>query len=209
MNVFPVRTDAPLLNGPPQGQWTATDWDQLPDDGNRYEIIKGVLYLAYWSDELYMPSFYHQWINQNLIGYIGFPANQQGLAFAVTAPIGVFMPGCDPVQPDFVVVKKERAAIIHDRRIYGIPDLIVEILSPSNRAYDETTKMNAYAAAGLSEFGVVDPMSKQLRIFELDVPGQFREPRLFNESDTAHFKCLPTIEFTVGDLFAGTPDSTL
>ncbi len=87
--------------------------------------------------------------------------------------------------------------------------MIVEILSPSNRVYDETTKMNAYAAAGLPEFGVVDPMSRQLRIFELDVPGQFREARVFNEGDTAHLGYLPTIEFRVGDLFAGAPDSTL
>ncbi len=201
--VMPFDTAAPRLQGPPQGQWTLADWEQLPEDGNVYEIINGVLYMTG------SPSYFHQWINQNLVGYIGFPANQQGLAFAVTAPVGVFMPGCDPVQPDFVVVKKDRAEIIHDRRIYGIPDLIVEILSPSNRVYDETTKMNAYAAAGLPEFGVLDPMSRQLRIFELDVPGQFREARVFNADDLAHFKCLPTIEFRVGDLFAGAPDTTL
>lgn len=201
--VMPYITDAPQLQGPPQGQWTAADWEQLPADGNLYEIIDGVLYMTS------SPSYFHQYIIFNLTRLVGIPAFEQGLAHVAFAPIGVFMPGCDPVQPDFVVVKKERAEIIHDRRIYGIPDLIVEILSPSNRAYDETTKMNAYATAGLPEFGVVDPMSKQLRIFELDVPGQFREARIFNEADTAHFKCLPTIEFKVGDLFAGAPDNTL
>lgn len=201
--IMPYSTAAPLIQGPPQGQWTAADWEQLPDDGNLYEIIDGVLYMTG------SPSYFHQWINQNLVGYIGFPANQQGLAFAVTAPVGVFMPGCDPVQPDFVVVKSERAEIIHDRRIFGVPDLIVEILSPSTRAYDETIKLEAYAAAALPEYGILDPVNQTLRIFELDVPGQYRAARVFGAGDMANFGCLPTLQFRVGDLFAGAPDSTL
>lgn len=121
----------------------------------------------------------------------------------------VVTPGCDPVIPDYAIVTRERRAIVHDRRIHGVPDVMIEILSPSNRAYDEVIKWQAYADAGVPEFAVLDPMSRQLRIFELDVPGQFHETRVFNADDLAHFGCLPTIEFRVGDWFAGAPDSTL
>src|SRR5262245_26364987 len=81
--------------------WNYARWEQLPDDGNRYEVIDGVLYMTT------VPSFFHQWIIQQFARYVGMPAADAGLAFFAFAPIGVLMPGCDPVQPDFVLVRKE------------------------------------------------------------------------------------------------------
>ena len=66
------------MPGPPQGQWTYADWEELPDDGNRYEIIDGVLYMTT------APSFFHQWIVNRLERHITIPAEDQGLAFAFT-----------------------------------------------------------------------------------------------------------------------------
>src|SRR3712207_3201060 len=114
--------------------WCYARWEQLPDDGNRYEVIDGVLYMTT------APSNFHQWIIQGLQEYIGIPVRRQNLGYAFAAPIGLLMPGCQPVQPDFVVVLKDNASIIHDRRIRGVPNLIVEVLSPSNAVYDEETK---------------------------------------------------------------------
>lgn len=200
MATLVFRTDAPLVKGPPQGHWAYEDWEALPDDGNRYEIIDGTLYMTT------APSLFHQWVVHMLIGYIGFPAAQQKLAYAYTAPVGVLMPGCDPVQPDFVVVKADRTHLLEDgKRIMGVPDLIVEILSPGNRAYDETIKLPAYANAGVPEVGIIDPDQRQLRLYQLDVPGQFLPPVIYDESDMAHFGCLPTISFRVRALFEGGP----
>ncbi len=53
------------------------------------------------------------------------------------------MPGCDPVQPDYVVILKSNAAIIADRRIRGVPNIIIEVQSPGNSAYDERVKLVA------------------------------------------------------------------
>jgi hypothetical protein len=44
MTTLVIPTEAPAVPGPPQGQWTYADWEDLPDDGNRYEIIDGVVY---------------------------------------------------------------------------------------------------------------------------------------------------------------------
>ncbi len=44
MRTLVISTDAPTVPGPPQGHWTYADWEALPDDGNIYEIIDGVLY---------------------------------------------------------------------------------------------------------------------------------------------------------------------
>jgi Uma2 family endonuclease len=199
-----IPTDAPAVRGPKQGEWTYEDWETLlPDDGNRYEIIDGMVYMTT------VPSNFHQYILKRLYRLVGIPAEDAELADAYFAPIGVLMAGATPVQPDFVVVLKKNLGIIHERRIRGVPDLIVEILSPANSEYDEGVKLEAYARAGVSEYGVIDPKTRQVRVYRLQGAGQYGDPAYYNEADTMAFACLPTISFTVGDLFAGATDTTL
>ncbi len=204
MITLPIPTEsATSVRGPTQGNWTYADWEQLPDDGSRYEIIDGMLYVTT------APSFFHQWILQRLHRHIGIPAEDSGLAICAFAPIGVLMPDCDPVQPDFLIIRRENAAIIRDRRIHGVPDLIIEVISPGSAAYDEGVKLEAYARAGVPEYGVIDPAARRLRLYALEMPGQFAAPREFGEGDTLSFGCLPNIVLNVSDLFAHAPDTTL
>jgi Uma2 family endonuclease len=203
MPTLVIPTDAPLLMGPAQGHWAYAHWEALPDDGNRYEIIDGVLYVSK------SPSTFHQWIVFSLIRYLGVPATEQGLAYVLPAPVGVLMPGCDPVQPDLVVVRRERAGIIYDRRIRGIPDLIVEVLSPGNAQYDLQVKLVAYAAAGLPEYAVVDPAARALTHYRLAAPGRYEIAAEVGEEGRVTFDCLPAISLAVGALFASAPDTTL
>lgn len=202
MNALVVPTDAPAVTGPPQGHWTHADWERLPEDGKRYEIIGGVLYMST------APSFFHQWIVLQLVEYIGIPAKQQGRAIPIFAPVGVLMPGCDPVQPDFAIVRAERASIIHERRIRGVPDAIVEILSPGNRSYDEEIKRDACASAGLPEYVIVDPEARTLQRYRLE-QGRYGAPATYGEADLFQFDCLPEQAVRVEDLFTGSPDTTL
>ncbi len=198
-----IPTSGAIVNGPPQGHWTHAHWEALPDDGNRYEVIDGVLYMTT------APSYFHQWIVRRLDRFVGVPAEQQKLAFAAVAPVGLLMPGCDPVQPDFVLVLAARASIIRDRRIQGVPDLIVEVISPGSAAYDERVKLAAYAAAGLPEYAIVDPAVRTLKLYYLEAPGRYSAPQLFTSADPVTFRCLPTISFKLSDLFEGTPDTSL
>ncbi len=200
---IPTDADAPAVYGPPQGRWTYADWERLPDDNNQYEIIDGVLYMST------APSYFHQYIILNLVQYVGIPAKTTGLALPAFAPIGVIMPGCDPVQPDFLIVLSSRVSIIHDRRVWGAPDLIVEILSRGNAPYDREVKLAACAGAGVPEYAIVDPRARTLSHYHLDAHGAYGSPRVYGAADALSFACLPTITLTVGDLFAGAPDTTL
>jgi len=203
MNVLIVPTDAPTVTGPPQGRWTYADWENLPADGNRYEIIDGVLYMTT------APSSFHQWVISQLYDLLGGPAKRQAIAYPYFAPIGVIMPGCDPVQPDFVLVRKENAAIIRDRRIWGVPDLIVEALSPGSVAYDQGVKLAAYARAGVPEYAIIDLAARTVRLYALAGTGQYGPPREFAPGQTVAFACAPSIEVPISELFAGAPDTTL
>ena len=184
--------------------WCYARWEQLPDDGNRYEVIDGVLYMTT------SPSFFHQWIIMRLLQLVGFPAQEQGLAYAITAPVGVLMPGCDPVQPDFLLVRQDRAAIIHDRRIRGVPDLIAEVLSPTNPEQDTEVKRRNYARAGVPEYWIVRPATRDLLVcWQPDASlGDYAQVRLVAPGAELVSPTLP-LRVTVADLFAGAPDSTL
>jgi len=155
------------------------------------------------------PSLFHQWIIQNLYTLLGYPAIQQKLAFAFVAPAGVLMPGCELVQADFVLVLAERASMIYDRRIRGVPDMMAEVLSPGSSDYDEGVKLAAYARAGVPEYAVIDPAKRLLRLHTRPQVDEYSASRTFHADDTVTFACLPTLSLTVGDLFAGAPDTTV
>lgn len=184
--------------------WNYERWMTLPDDGNRYEVIDGVLFVTT------APSFFHQWIVRQIALQLIAQIDQQGKGWTVWAPVGVRMPGCDPVQPDIVVVRREDRHIIHDRRINGVPALIVEVLSPSNPETDETIKRAAYARAGVPEYWIVRPASRDVILCTSPDPitGNFLQTALIAADGTL---TSPTLPFSapVAGFFAGSPDETV
>lgn len=77
------------------------------------------------------------------------------------APLDVFLDQENAYQPDILFVSKERLNIIKEDGIYGIPDLIIEILSISNSYHDLKTKKNVYEKYGVKEYWIIDPMDKE------------------------------------------------
>lgn len=197
-----VPTAAPLVAGAKQGDWTYADWERLPDDGCRYEIIEGVLYVST------APKSIHQWLTGRLYRYIALPAETRGIALCFFAPFGVIMPGAAPVQPDFTIITRQRASILTEKGARGVPDAIIEILSPHNRAFDEIIKRDAYAAAGVPEYGILDPDAPSFRVFSLR-DGVYDDAALLGMDDPVAFACLPGISFTLRDVFADLPDQLL
>jgi Uma2 family endonuclease len=138
--------------------WCLEKWEQLPDDGNRYEVIDGVLYMST------APSFDHQQVILALVELVGLPLRHAGIAIPAFAPVGVIMLGADPVQPDFVLVRTERRDIISAGRIRGVLDLIAEVLSPGNAEHDMVVKRGAYARAGVPEYWIVRPDTQDVLV---------------------------------------------
>src|SRR5687767_10761563 len=122
-------------------------WD-CPDDGKRYEVIDGQLYVSP------APSWQHQRGATRLLLYVGPHVIQRGLGEIVSAPVGVKLDDENGVQPDLVYVSNERAHIIVERGVEGAPDLVVEVLSPSTQARDRGVKMRRYAAAGVLHYWI-------------------------------------------------------
>ena len=140
--------------------WCYEKWERLPDDGNRYEVIDGVLYMST------SPSFWHQGSILLLVEHVGLPLKQRGIAVMSAAPVGVIMPGADPVQPDFLLIRSERRNIIaEDGRIRGVPDLIAEVLLPSHPELDMVVKRAAYARACVPEYWILRPEPRDVLVY--------------------------------------------
>ena len=82
----------------------------------------------------------------------------------LTAPLDVFFPGADPVQPDLLVLLPGGQARLVRRGIEGPPDLIVEVLSPANSAHDQVRKRELYARGGVREHWIVDPEQRVIEV---------------------------------------------
>ena len=187
----------------PTATWDLARWETLPNDGNRYEVIDGVLYMTT------APSTYHQYITKQIARVLLTQIDDAGVGETLWAPIGVIMPGCDPVQPDLVVVPATARAIFQDRRIRGVPALIVEILSPSNPDQDLDVKRKAYARAGLPEYWIVRPAERDVLV--CTQPDQTLEAYL----QTDHVRpdgqlASPTlpVRVPIAPFFMGAPDPT-
>lgn len=71
--------------------WNYARWSQLPDNGNRYEVIDGVLYATT------SPAFFHQWIIRQIVKGLFEQLDDRGIGITAWTPIGVLMSGCDSV----------------------------------------------------------------------------------------------------------------
>ncbi len=147
---------------PPQGKWTYEDYRHLPDDGMIYEIIEGELHMAP------APIPIHQEYGGEMFWALQNFAKKHGVGKAYIAPLDVILPGvAEPVQPDVLFILKERLHIVQPGRIEGAPDIIVEVLSPSNWNIDRGKKFRAYAQSGVREYWIIDPQARTIELFVL------------------------------------------
>ena len=122
-----------------------------PDDGRRHEIIDGDHYVNP------APSTYHQTVSRRLQHQLYTQIELQGRGVVYNAPVDVQLTDHDIVQPDLVVVLAARTRMITPTKIKGVPDLVVEILSPSTASNDLALKRQLYERTGVAEYWIADP----------------------------------------------------
>jgi len=146
-----------------QGEWTYEDYLNLPDDGCRYEIIEGILYMSN------APSFDHQYTVMEIAFNLKSFVNQNQLGYVLTAPFEIHIAEkTRPVQPDVLFIGAKRGLLRGAKYFDGSPDLVVEVLSPSTRRFDQFTKFRAYEKAHVPEYWIADPKSRLVQVYTLD-----------------------------------------
>lgn len=142
--------------------WTITDLDLLPDNGTRYEIIDGELFMTR------APRWKHQKVANNICAALNNCPDTAKLGEATTTP-GIIFSEADNVIPDVVWASYARLETLLDatEHLTGAPELIVEVLSPGadNERRDREVKLKLYTLQGVQEYWIVDPRLQQVQIF--------------------------------------------
>ncbi len=134
---------------------------EAPDDGQRYEVIDGLLYVSA------TPSLEHQEAVAALLTILRVHVRAEQLGRVIVAPFGVILDKFTGVEPDILFVSHERAHLLKSRGLEGPPDLAVEVLSPSTRRTDREVKFERYARAGIPHYWIIDPLALTLEAYIL------------------------------------------
>ena len=127
-----------------------------------YEIIGGKKIMAPAANTI------HNAIGGRLYMFIGTYLDAKDLGYCFTDSVDIHFPNGSLFQPDFSIVLKENKQIIKwGGDIYGVPDMVVEILSKSTRNKDLGIKKDTYEAQGVREYWIIDPWSKSIDVYLL------------------------------------------
>ena len=187
-------------------RFTSADLEFFPlDDGNRYEIIAGELYVSK------APHAYHQDVCSRIWSKLDQWIAQSGNGRAFMAA-GVIFAEDDDVIPDIVWASSSRLATIFgpEGHLHAAPELVVEVLSPgaANEKRDRESKLNLYSRREVHEYWIVDWTQRRIEVFRREEE-QLKLTATLTESDTLATPLLPAFACPVVDIFKGIPaDST-
>jgi Uma2 family endonuclease len=138
---------------------TIEDYEQLPE-GAPFQLINGELVMS----PAPMPR--HQRILLKLFKLIDKFVSENQLGEILFSPIDVYLTKKNAFQPDLIFLSKDNPFYLTETKITGPPDLVIEILLPSNAKYDLMSKKKVYEQTGVKEYWIVDPEAKSIEIFE-------------------------------------------
>ena len=182
-------------------KYTYADYLKFPND-ERWEIIDGIPSMQS------APTWQHQSISRELIlQFGGYLSNSQCQVFA--APFDLRLPEIEEKvddqdvtnvhQPDLLVVcDKSR---LKGTGYYGIPSLVIEILSPSTVRNDRLLKFNIYEKVGVKEYWIVEPDTKLVNVFVLQDNNRYGRTELYTETDNVTVSIFPDLIIDLSKIF--------
>lgn len=180
---------------PAQGHWTYADYQRLPDDGRRYEIIRGVLYVTN------APNVDHQYTVTALGAKFYVFATEHKLGHVFVAPCEVHLSEeSKPVQPDIFFIQQDRLPKRRSPFFAGAPDLIVEVISPGSIRLDRVTKFTEYEQTGVAEYWIVDPQARIIEVYVLS-NGEYGLLGTFKDEELVQSQVLAGISIVASTLF--------
>lgn len=180
-----------------QIRWTVADLELLPDNGNRYEIIDGELFVTR------APHWKHQQVSGRIFARLDTWSVESNRGQAAVVP-GVLFSDADNVIPDVVWVSSERLNILLDPagHLNGAPELVIEVLSPGaeNERRDRELKLKLYSVRGVQEYWIVNWQVQQVEVYRRGQAVLKLAATLLG-TDTLTSPLLPGFACAVGSLF--------
>jgi Uma2 family endonuclease len=176
---------------------TYQDLLRMPDDLLRHELIDGEHYVSP------APAVKHQDIVLNLGQILLRFVRLHRLGKVMIGPVDVLFTEHDVVEPDVLFVSAAHGDRVRERYVAGAPDLVVEVLSPSNCGYDRIKKRRLYEAQGVPEYWVVDPPAETLEIYRTTASGHLARCATLSRAagDTLETPLLPGLRISLDEVF--------
>ena len=148
----------------PEGKIVLTyeDYVLLPNDGKRYEILEGEISVTLACSPK------HQTASGILLIVLASYIKERKLGKLFHAPIDLILEPTSILQPDLLFVSSAHQRIITERAIEGVPDLVIEIVSPTTTRTDRITKAQIYARHRVPSYWIVDPEKQNIEIYLLE-----------------------------------------
>jgi len=177
--------------------WTHRDLDDTPDDGNRYEVIDGKLYVTPF------PTTWHERAGLQLAVILTNHVDGKDLGEVFHSGLKVALDELTGVGPDVVFIAREQAdGLLRDGH-YGPPALVVEVLS-SKHSLDTKVKRDKYASAGIAWYWIVDPEAKVLWEYQLRA-GEYVVASEHRGDDEFHPALFPGLVIPLARLWGARP----
>jgi Uma2 family endonuclease len=146
------------------------------------------------------PGFEHQLVVGRTYQRLDRHVRRRRAGRVVASPIDVILDAerALVVQPDVVFVSTPRVDLCQER-IWGAPDLVVEVLSPGTRRHDESEKVSWFRQYGVRECWLVDPVAREIKV--LDLPRPDVPPRVFEGGEAVRSAVLPGLRVRPDDVF--------
>ncbi len=177
--------------------WTTHDLELLPDDGNRYEIIDGELYVSR------QPDWEHQLVSGEIFAVLREWSRQTAAGIANVTP-GIIYADDTNVVPDVVWISQERlrSALQADRKLHTTPELVVEVLSPGseNERRDREVKRKLYSRRNAKEYWIVNWRERNLEVYRRQ-DAVLELEKTLDETDILESPLLPGFRCKVSELF--------
>jgi Uma2 family endonuclease len=145
---------------PRQGEWTEADYFRLPESNRIIELSEGRLIISPSPNDL------HQKISSNLHFLLKDYIREKKLGEVRCSPLDVRLYEGVVREPDIIFMANEHLDRITDK--WGVPDLVVEILSEGTAKVDRGKKYREYQRAGVLEYWIVNPFKQTIEIFTLE-----------------------------------------
>jgi len=174
--------------------WTYEDYRELPDDRKTYQVIGGKLFMTP------APSTRHQDISRNLSFIIWSFVKKYNLGEVYNAPIDVVFSSVNVVQPDIVFICKGRLRIIKEKGIFGAPDWVIEIVSPSSDKIDVKLKRDLYERFGVREYWIVYPDDEKVEVYLLK-NGKYKLKGSFLKNEILQVSVIEELKVNLEEVF--------
>jgi Uma2 family endonuclease len=151
--------------------YTFEDFCALIKDGEKADLIDGVIYMA--SPDNTDANSLFMWLG----ALMEFFVQEKQLGKVYGSRVAFRLGDTDGPEPDIAFVRKDRLNLVKRGFVSGGPDLAVEIVSPESEERDYVKKRKQYEEAGIPEYWIIDEPEQKVTLLRLGKDGKYREVR--------------------------------